>query len=183
METDLKKGKMFRNLIRRVCFMAIGIGALANPLDFVNPYNIGVGLVIGLIFGWLFRLFLKGFLSILNGQLKKEMGKEAIRYAVDNGMVFLTPFTVMLLIAVYYLGWSMTMPFISAGIMAVGTASSIELGKLLGRPKLRNTITAAGVCFLFSLLWTISFAYISRAPLYLEGGINLVRSVMGGDGL
>ncbi|MDX9873227.1 MAG: hypothetical protein RBT41_12560 [Clostridia bacterium] len=183
METELQKGKGFRSLVRRLCFAAMGVGALANPLDLLNPYNIGFGVFWGLLFGGFFRLFLKGFLSLLNGQLKKEKGKETIRYAVDNGMLFLAPFSVMLLIAVYYLGWAMTIPFISAGIMAVGTASSIEIGKLLGKSGLKNTVASAGVSFVFSLLWTLSFAYLNRAPSYLEGGVNLVRSVMGGGGL
>ena len=183
METDLQKGKTIRNLVRRLCFIAIGVGALANPLDPFNPYNIGFGILWGLIFGGIFRLFLKGFLGLFNGQLKKEKGKEAIRYAVDNGMLFLAPFTLMLLIAVFYLGWSMTIPFISAGVMAVGTASSIEMGKLLGKPGIKNTVASAGVSFVFSLFWTLSFSYLNRAPSYLEGGVSLVRSVMGGGGL
>lgn len=170
-------------MVRRLCFMAIGVGALANPLDLWNPYNIGFGIFWGLLFGGLFRIFLKGLLSLFNGQLKKEKGKEAIRYAVDNGMMFLAPFTLMLLIAVYYLSWSMTIPFISAGIMAVGTASSIEMGKLLGKQGLKNTIATAGVSFVFSLLFTLSFSYLNKAPAYLEGGINLIRSVTGGGGL
>lgn len=183
MAAELQKGKGFRAFVRRVCFAAIGVGALANPLDLFNPYNIGFGIFWGLLFGGLFRMFLKAFLSMMNGSLKKEKGKEAIRYAVDNGMLFLTPFALMLLIAVYYLGWSMTIPFISAGIMAVGTASSIELGKMPGKPGVKNTIAAAIVSFAFSLFWTVSFTYLNRAPAYLEGGINLVRSVMGGGGL
>lgn len=183
MELDLNKGRAFRNLIRRLCFMAIGVGALANPLDLFNPYDIGFGILWGLIFGGLFRIFLKGFLGMFNGQFKREKGKEAIRYAVDNGMLFLAPFTLMLLIAVYYLGWSMTIPFISAGVMAVGTASSIEMGKMLGRPGIKNTIATAGVSFVFSLFWTLSFSYLNKAPFYLEGGVNLVRSIAGGGGL
>jgi len=182
-ETDLKKGRAFRALVRRLCFMAIGIGALTNPMDILNPYNIGVGILLGLLFGGLFRMFLKGFLGMFNGQFKRERGKEAIRYAVDNGMLFLAPFALMLLIAVYYLGWSMTIPFISAGIMAVGTASSIEMGKMLGKQGIKNTIAAAGVSFVFSLIWTLSFSYLNKVPSYLEGGINLVRSVVGGGGL
>ncbi|MBU7006562.1 hypothetical protein [Phosphitispora fastidiosa] len=183
MEMDLQKGRAFRSLVRRLCFMAIGIGALANPLDLFNPINIGFGILWGLIFGGLFRVFLKGFLGMFNGQFKKENGKEAIRYAVDNGMLFLTPFTLILLIAVFYLGWSMTIPFISAGIMAVGTASSIEMGKMLGKPGIKNTIATAGVSFVFSLLWTLSFSYLNIVPSYLEGGVNLVRSIAGGGGL
>lgn len=183
METELQKGKALRNLIRRLCFMFIGVGAMVNPLNLFNPYNIGFGIIWGLIFGGLFRIFLKGFLGMFNGKFKREKGKEAIRYAVDNGMLFLVPFTLMLLIAVYYLGWSMTIPFISAGVMAVGTASSIELGKMLGKQGIKNIIASAGVSFVFSLLWTLSFTYLNKAPSYLEGGVNLVRSLVGGGGL
>ncbi|MGI6327887.1 MAG: hypothetical protein ACOX1I_02860 [Dethiobacteria bacterium] len=163
--------------------MFIGVGALANPLNIWNPYNIALGLLWGLIFGGVFRMFLNGFLGIFNGRLKKEKGKNAVRYAVDNGMLFLAPFTLMLLIAVFYLEWTMTIPFISAGIMAVGTASSIEMNKMLDKPGLINTIATAGVSFAFSLLWTLSFSYLNRAPSYLEGGVNLVRSIIGGGGL
>ncbi len=183
MEADLQKGGVFRALVRSLCFMAVGAGALANPLDLWNPYNIGFGILWGLLFGGIFRLFLKGFLGMFNSQLKKEKGKKAIRHAVDNGMLFLAPFALMLLIAVFYLDWSLTVPFISAGVMAVGTASAIEIGKLQGKSRIKNTIAAAGVSFVFSLLWTLSFTYVNRAPLYLEGGINLVRSVIGGGGL
>lgn len=183
MEQDINQGGAFRALIRRLCFIAIGVGALANPMDVLNPYNIGVGILAGLIFGWFFRMFLKGFLSMFNGKFKKEKGKEAIRYAVDNGMLFLAPFALMLLIAVFYLGWSMTVPFVSAGVMAVGTASAIEMGKMLEKPGFKNTLAAAGVSFVFSLIWTLSFSYLNRAPSYIEGGITLVRSVMGGGGL
>lgn len=183
MENDLQKGKVFRSLVRRLCFIFIGVGAIANPLDLWNPYNIGLGLLWGLIFGGVFRIFLKGFLGMFNGQLKKEKGKNAISYAIDNGMLFLAPFTLMLLIAVLYLEWTMTIPFISAGIMAVGTASGIEINKMLGKSGIKNTIAAAGVSFAFSLLWTLSFSYLNRAPSYLEGGVNLVRSVIGGGGL
>lgn len=183
METDLQKGKLLRNFVRRVCFIAIGIGAMANPLDLWNPYNIGFGIIWGLFFGFLYRSFLKGLLSLFNGGLKKEQGKEAIRYAVDNGMLFLAPFTLMLLLAVYYLGWSMTIPFVSAGIMAVGTASSIEMGKLLGKQAMKNTLAAASLSFIFSLFWTLSFTYLNRAPSYLEGGVSLVKSLLGGGGI
>lgn len=183
MEADLQKGKGFRSLVRKLCFMAIGVGALANPLDLWNPYNIGFGLFWGLIFGGVFRIFLKGFLGIFNGRLKKEKGKNAVRYAVDNGMLFLAPFSLILLIAVFYLEWTMTIPIISAGIMAVGTASSIETNKMLGKTGLKNVIATAGVSFVFSLLWTLSFSYLNKAPSYLEGGVNLVRSLIGGGGL
>ena len=96
----------------------------------------------------------------------KGKGKNAVRYAVDNGMLF-SPFTLMLLIAVFYLEWTMTIPSFPQGSWP-GTASSIEMNKMLDKPGLINTIATAGVSFAFSLLWTLSFSYLNRAPSYLE---------------
>lgn len=180
---DFNQGRGLKNLVRRLCFMTIGICALTNPMDFLNLYNIGFGIFCGLLFGALFRLFLKGFLGMLNGRFKKEKGKDAIRYAVDSGMLFLAPFVLMLAIAVLYLGWSMTAPFISAGVMAVGTASAIEMGKMQGKQGIKNTIATSGVSFAFSFLWTLSFSYLNMAPSLIEGGIGLLRSLMGGGGI
>ncbi|HBR08684.1 MAG TPA: hypothetical protein DD735_07300 [Clostridiales bacterium] len=183
MELDFRKGRALKALIQRLCFIAFGVGAMANPLDVLNLYNIGVGAFIGLLFGWLFRMFLKGFLGMFNGSFQKEKGKEAVRYAVDSGMLFLSPFALMLLLATFYLNWSMTVPFISAGIMAAGTASAIEMGRLQGKQSIKNTIAASGVSFVCSFVWTLSFPALYRAPSLIEGGVALVLSLIGGGGL
>ena len=182
MNEEIYKGKGLRNLARRLSFIAFGISAFSNPLDRLNAYNIIFGIVIGLFFGWLFKKFLRGFLGLFNGKFKKEQGKEAIRYAVDNGMLFLTPFAVMLLIATFYLNWSMTGGFISAGIMSVGTAAAITMGKLKGSQEIRNTIATSGVSFLFSYIWTLSFAFLAKAPPLIEGGVIIVRNLISGGG-
>jgi hypothetical protein len=129
MTMDFRKGKGIKAFIRILCFMAFGVGALANPMDAFNLYGLGFGILCGLLIGWLFRLFLRGFLGLFNREFKKQAGRQAIRYAVDEGMLFLTPFAVMLLIAVFYLNWTMTVPFISAGIMAAGTAAAMKSGR------------------------------------------------------
>lgn len=177
---DFKKGKTLRGLVRKLSFIALGIGAFANPMEPFNLFYIGVGAVVGLVFGGLFRLFLKAVLSMFNGSVKKEHGKAALKYAIDNGMLFLTPFAIMLLIAVFALKWSMSVPFITAGIMAVGTASAIEMNKLQEKPAMRNTIGAAFMSFVFSAVWTLSFGFLYKVPSFLEGGLELVRSMMGG---
>jgi hypothetical protein len=182
-ELDFRKGKALKALIRRLCFIVFGVGAMANSLDVLNLYNIGVGAIIGLLFGWLFRMFLKGFLGMVNGSFKRERGKEAIRYAVDSGMLFLSPFALMLLLATFYLNWSMTVPFISAGIMAAGTVSAIEMGRMQGKQALRNTIATSAVSFAASFAWTLSFPLLYKAPSLIEGGISLVLSLTGGGRL
>ena len=183
MQEDINKGKGWRSLVRRLCFIAFGICAFTNPLDRINLYNILFGIAIGLFFGWLFKKFLRGFLGLFNGKFKKEQGKEVIRYAVDTGMLFLTPFAVMLLIAVFYLNWSLTAGFISAGIMSAGTAAAITMGKLKGKQEIRNTLATSGVSFLFSFLWSLSYPYLMKAPAIIEGGSVLLRTLISGGGV
>jgi len=183
MVTEIEnKGKGAGTLLRGISFMVIGICAFSDPMDPVNLYRIGFGIVAGLLFGFLFRLFLRAFLSMLNGNVKKEQGKTAIRGAVDRGMLFLIPFVVMLAIATFLLKWSMTAAFISAGVMAVGTAASIEMGKIKGKQEIRNTIAASGVSYLFTFLWTLSFPFLIKIPPLLEGGIGLLLKFVSGGG-
>lgn len=182
---DINKGKAWRGIIRKICFAAFGVSAFSNPLDRFNVFNIIFGILIGLLFGWLFKKFLRGFLGLFNARFKKEHGKEVIRYAVDSGMLFLIPFAVMVLMAVFCLHWSMTGGFISAGIMAVGTAAAITMGKLKGRHEFRNTLATSGVSLLFSFIWTFSYPYMLKAPPLIEGGVTIIRSIVlgGGTGL
>ena len=183
MTIDFQKGKGLKTWIRILCFMTFGVGALANPMDALNLYGIGFGIVCGLLIGWLFRLFLKCFFGLFNREFKKQAGRQTIRYAVDEGMLFLAPFAVMLLIAVFYLNWTMTVPFISAGIMAAGTAAAMEIGRMQGKQAVKNTIAATVVSFAFSFLWILAVPILKRAPSLIEGGVQLIRSLLGGGGL
>lgn len=178
METYMKRGRFWRNLLRRLCFVAFGISAFSNPLDRLNLYNIGFGIIIGLFFGYLFKKFLRSLLGLVNRNLKKEKGKESIVYAVDAGMLFLIPFAVMSLISTFYLKWYLTGGFISAGIMSVGTAAALEIGKLKGKQELKNTIITSLVSFVFSFIWTLSVQLLIRVPGFIEGGISILRSVL-----
>lgn len=176
MEQYINEGKAFRNLLRKLCFMAFGISAFSNPTDRLNLYNISFGIVIGLLFGAVFKKFLRALMGAFNRSFKKEKGKEAINYAVDTGMLFLVPFAVMALISTFYLKWSMTGGFISAGIMAVGTAVALEIAKLKGRQETKNTIAMSVVAWMFSFVWMLSVQLLVKMPAFLEGGVNLIRS-------
>ncbi len=183
MEKDRQKAPVAHSLIRRLCFIAIGISAFSDQMERLNPYNIVFGAIAGLLFGWFFRIFLRSFLSLFNGKFKKEKGKHPIRNAVDSGMLFLVPFTVMLLFAVYYLNWSETRAFVAAGFMAVGTAAAVEFGKAKGKQELRNTLATSGISFLFSFLWTLSYPLLAKAPSLLEGGVELIKQIISGGGI
>lgn len=177
-----ESGSSWKGLIHSLCFMAFGISAFSSPLDRLNIYNIIFGILVGLIFGWLFKSFLKGFLGLFNGKTKKEKGKRAIKTAVDNGMLFAIPFAFMLVLATFVLNWSMTIAFISAGIMAVGTATAIEIGKLKGKQEIKNTILTSGMSFVFSFVWTLSYQFLAKAPGLMEGGFALIKTMISGGG-
>lgn len=164
--------------LRFLCFASFGICTFYSLLEPTNPYRLGFGLLFGIIFGGLFKLFLNGFLGIFNHKIKKEHGKSVIKNATKTGMVFMLPFAVMLLIATFYLQWSQTAAFVSAGIMAVGTASAIEIGKLIGKSSIKNTIVTSAVCLLFSFTWTLSTAFLIKVPSLIEGGAVIIKSLL-----
>ncbi|SHK16385.1 hypothetical protein SAMN02745975_03784 [Geosporobacter subterraneus DSM 17957] len=163
--------------------MLLGASAFANPVDKHNPYNLVIGMIIGLFFGWLFKRFMYGFLGMVNRAKDKYQAKRLVRYATDVAMLFLVPFALMLTTAVFYMNWTGISGLISAGLMAVGTAASIELGKLKGKQEIRNTLTTSMVAFLFSMIWIVGFQYVSRVPAWVEGAVIFIGSLMSGGGL
>lgn len=177
-----ESGSGWKSMIHSLSFIAFGVSAISNPLDRMNVYNIVLGVLIGLVFGWIFKSMLKGFLGLFNGPTKKEKGKRAIKMAVDNGMLFTIPFAVMIVLATFVLNWSMTVAFVSAGIMAVGTATAIEIGTLKGKQEIKNTLLTSGMSFLFSFAWTLSYQFFVKAPPFVEGGIAIIRSMLSGGG-
>lgn len=182
MQQDFKKGRAIRNLIRRLSFIMIGICAFIDPFNLLNPYRMVTGALIGLLLGWLFLIFQRVFLGLFNGKFKKENGIDSIRYPIESGMLFLTPFAVMLAVATLYLGWTENRAFVAAGIMAVGTAVAMEMSKLTGKHTLKNTIATSGVSFAFSFLWTIGYVWLAKVPGIVEGGIGLIRGLIAGGG-
>lgn len=180
MSIEYGKGSAMRNILRWTSFAVIGISSFSNPLDPFNRYNLIFGFILGMLLGILFRVFLSMFLGTVNSELKKEEGKAAIKYAIDNGMLFLIPFAVMVGVATFGLKWSMTLPFISAGLMAVGTASAIEVSKLKGKSDIKSTISTSVVSFSFSFLWTLGYPVLLKATGILQGGIELIISITKG---
>lgn len=179
---SIDDGRLLRNWIRRLCFITFGICAFTNPLEPLSIYNLAFGALFGLFFGWLFKRFLYLFLAAMNGPVKKEWGKKVMRYPVEMGMLFLVPFAVMLGLATFVLKWQSAASFISAGMMAAGTATAIEVSRIRGKSMIRNTIATSGVSFLFSFLWTYAQPFLFRAPGLIEGGITFVRSLISGGG-
>lgn len=178
MQKSLYKGASFKRIVGNICFVIFGVTSFSSPLDRLNPYNIGFGIISGFLFGWFFRKFLKFLLGIVNPSLKKDFGKKITGYAVDNGMLILFPFAALAFLTVFYFMWSMNTAFISTAIMSLGGAASIEIGKLKGIQHIKNTIVTSIVAFVFSYIWTLYAHYLVRVPGFIEGGIKLARLML-----
>lgn len=175
-----EKGLGASRILIWLAFTAVGAATLADPFNKLNPYHIGLGILLGLLSAFLYPRFMSLFLGLLNRDYKAEHGRKSIRRLVSKGEFFLIPFAVMLCLATFLLNWPMTIAFVSAGFMAMGTAAAMEIGLARGRTSIGNTLAATLVSFGFSLIWTLGYPFLIKAPYYLEGGVNLIRSIIGG---
>lgn len=176
---ELKKGKGIRSFFRHVCFAAFGASALIDVTSPWNPVNLIFGIVVGVAFGIICRAILSGIVGSMNGALKNEHGKKAVSYAVGKGMTYLIPFATMAALATFLLGWSVPGGFLSAGLMTAGVASSLEIDKLKGTTSIKNSIATSIVCGAFAAVWTIGIRFAGMVPPYIEGGIQLLGSLLG----
>ncbi len=162
-----------------LAFVSFGMGTLASPAIGMKAYNIVFGILAGLIFGWLCKMFLTWFLARGNSQLKEKWGPKVIKAAVEKSFVFLVPFAVMSLLAVYFMGWNFVPVFVSAGLMTAGALSAMEIGRLKGKKEIKTTIVASVVAWAFSTLWLISTGFLVKVPSYAEGAVNILKLLTG----
>jgi hypothetical protein len=176
---EMKRGKGMRALWHNLCFAAFGITSLIDITNPYNPVNLIFGTLIGLAFGLLCRSFLSGIVGSLNGDIKAQHGKKIVSYAVGKGMTYMVPFATMAVLATFLLDWYIPGGFVSAGLMTAGVASSLEIDKIKGITSTKNSIASAFVCGGFAALWTMGIGYVGKLPPYIEGGIQLLGSLMG----
>jgi len=122
-------------------------------------------------------MFLSGILGLINRDLKMKYGKKVISHAVEKGMTFMFPFAVMALLAAFVMDWTMTGGFVSAALMTAGACAAMEIGRLIGKSSMKNTILTSILSSLFVSVWIFSVNFLSKFPPYLEGGIKLIISL------
>lgn len=176
---NYKKGRGLRGFWRHFCFAAFGISALIDIANPSNVVNLIFGAVVGVLFGVICHAFLSGIIGSMNGDVKKEYGKQSISYAVSKGMTYLVPFAIMAAVATFLLGWSVPGGFLAAGLMTAGATSSMEIDKISGKTSIKNSIASSVVCGLFAATWMIGIQFAGMVPPYVEGGIQLLGSLMG----
>ncbi len=182
MSEVMEQGKQARGFVRWLSYTAFGLTLFIDQTDIYNPVRLILGVITAWIFAFLFRIFLITFLSTFNIKAKKEHGKRIAAYSVEQGMLYIVPFAVMAVLAAFILRWPSTWAFMSTGTMAVGTASAIELNKMIGKQSLKNTIITSVVSFCFSFLLTMGLPYIMNLPGLIQGAVDMIPTLLGKGG-
>lgn len=182
MSEVFEQGKLARGFMRWLSFTAFGMTLFVDQTDLFNPIRLGLGIVIAWLFAFLFRLFLNMFLSTFNSKAKKEHGRHIAAYSVEQGMLYMVPFALMAILATFVLRWPSTWAFMSTGTMAVGTASSIELNRVLGKQSLKNTVITSLVSFGFSFILTMGLPYVMNLPGIIQGALDMIPTLLGKGG-
>jgi len=169
------------SLLGYFAFMCFGLGTFATPILGFRASNVAFGVIIGLIFGAVCKMFLTALLSRGNAEVKSKFGDKVIKAVVERGFVFLIPFAVMAVIAVYLMGWNCAPVFVSAGLMSAGALGAMEVGRLKGKKEIKTSVKASVAAWVFSTLWVFSAGYLGKIPLYAEGVANLVKVFVGGN--
>lgn len=169
MTENLEKGNGLRGLLRFISMLLFGATLFVDQTDRFNLFRLGFGILIALIFGWVFRRMLRLILRAFNGKLIELKGKIVIKYAVDYGMLYFVPFSVMAIIAVFYLRWPSSWAFMSTGTLAVGTAATVEINRFTEKSSLKNTIASSATAYVFSLMLTLGLPLLLKVPGLIQG--------------
>lgn len=167
------------SLIGACSFMVFGIVGYMNLRSPWNITNIVFGILVGLIFGFIGKLLFSLLLTLLNNDIKKSEGKGAIKAAVRRSTIFMFPYAVLVFLSSYFLGWAAAAVFFSAAIMNTGVMAATEIGRLKGKPAIKNTIATTISAALVSYLWIFSAGYLKNVPAMLESLVTLGLSVLG----
>jgi hypothetical protein len=160
-------------------FITFGIMGYINLKNPLNITTIVFGVIIGFLFGFLAKFFLYHLLSILNGDVKKEKGKESLKAAVNRSTIFMFPYAILALLAEFFLGWAAAAVFFSTAIMNTGVMASMEVGKLKGKSSIKNTIASSLIATAISYLWIFSGGYLRNFLILVDGAVTLGLSILG----
>ena len=168
------------SMIRRICFILLGITSVARPEEPLSLVRLLSGALIGLLIGFIATSFYRIMLYLFNPKLNKTIGNKEIKAIVNRSMIFLVPFTFMSLIATYLLHWNINGAFLSVALMTVSVVASAELEKSTGKAKLKNTIITTALSGLLATLWLLALPYVQYVPSYLGSGVKLIQQLMNG---
>ncbi len=135
-----------------LCFIIFGaIIPFTKPEPKVT--TLLLSLFIALAVGFLAVGLLTRLLTAVNGVLEQN-SRQLAREAVSTGMLFMIPFTVLAVLALFVLRWEAVMPFASAAIMTAAATSGTELMKK-GAQGSKTVIIPSVVAFVLSTGWMV----------------------------
>jgi hypothetical protein len=134
-----------------LCFITLGI-----LIPFTKPIFQGVTLILSIFLALIVGLLAVNLSIMLfnsgNPDLRVASGGQFAREAVENGMLFMIPFTVLAVLAQLLLNWNAVMPFASAAIMTACATAGAEVMKK-GAQGMKNVLIPSGLAFLLSTGW------------------------------
>ena len=132
------------------------IGALTVRLTGNAAFTVAFA-IIGLVFILLGILFVSLFLTAIIANLQFRAAFEA----TASGFFALVPFACLAIVAELVLGWSAVHVFTSAGLMASGGGTALELAQRGVSGKL-SIIAPLILGFIMSFLWLVSSAALAQ---------------------
>jgi hypothetical protein len=174
MNENRKSHSGFKRFIGYLCFALFGMVSAMQQGQESNLLNIVYGILVGIVFGWVSMLVLAVFLGLINPGLKKTQKRGFARRAVSSGMVFMVPFALMALMAVYFLHWKSAGLFVSAAISAVAVATGAEISRLYEKPRLWNNIIPSILASACSMLWLFVIVQVQSFPATIISLYTLV---------
>lgn len=139
-----------------ICFIVFGFlnSFGKDKLEIKNLLlSIGVSVILAVVTVYMLVLMLNAF----NSKLRKETEGKFAKEAVEAGMLFMIPFTILAVLAKFGLGWTGVMPFASAGITTATAVVGTEVMKK-GAKGIKNVIIPSLLAFLISTVWMLLIA-------------------------
>jgi flagellar biosynthesis protein FlhB len=152
----------------------MGFVAFSKPIKDLSFLNMLFSATIGLFFGSIYKLFLVWFSRPFNRDLKEKHGKKVVKRALENGLVYIFPFSVIAFFSRFFLGISLTTPLFSGALVISAISGAASINSLKEKPRTVNIITSFIISSVFSTLWIYYSAFAARFPSYAESSIQLL---------
>nr|WP_326531657.1 hypothetical protein [Rhodoferax sp.] len=101
-------------------------------------------------------------LALLNPQARRENGWRGVSATIARGFVMLTPFTVLALVAHFWLHWNAAQVFTSSGLMAVGASTGMEMVKI-GGSRIAGAVLPTVWFALLAIVWMLFSSLVAIA--------------------
>lgn len=171
---NILKFSGLKAFFRIIGFGLIGFVAFSKPIKDINLLNTLFSVTMGLFFGGLYKSFLVWFSKPFNGDLKEKYGKKAVKKALENGLVYVFPFSVIAFFSRFFLGVSLTTSLLSSALVISAISGATSINSLKEKPRAANIVVAFIISSIFATLWIYYSTFAARFPEYAESGIKLL---------